>query len=235
MTRLHRRHRQAMTTRPSKFHRIQRPRRTHERAFFSSGGRGLVAGVDEVGRGAWAGPVVAAAVILPESCNIGRIRDSKQLTPLERRRISGALRQTARYGIGVAEVTEINQYGLSWAVRTAGERALAALPQPPALVLLDGAHDYFAGAVPCHTIVHGDAAELCIAAASIMAKVHRDALMEELDATEPLYGFARHKGYGTAEHQAALRSHGASPHHRQTYAPIQKILTQSRLMQPTIV
>lgn len=202
------------------------PGRTRERALFSS--RGLVAGIDEVGRGAWAGPVVASAVILPEECDLAGVYDSKIMTAAERAEAASSIHRVATaITIGEASVGEINRNGLSWAIRMAGWRTLRQLPEKPENVLLDGQWNYLPRSYSCETIVDGDAKELCIAAASVVAKTHRDALMTALERSGN-YGFARHKGYGTRGHQSALSKHGVSRWHRRSYRPI------SSLLQPSI-
>ncbi|MDR7523092.1 MAG: ribonuclease HII [Armatimonadota bacterium] len=182
-------------------------------------GHTAVAGVDEVGRGPIAGPVVAAAVVFRAECFIPALRDSKQLRPADREAVYQAiLGQGASVGIGAAEVWEIDRLNILGATRLAWVRALAALPQPPSFVLLDG-NIPAPVPIPQRTIVHGDARCASIAAASVVAKVTRDRLMVALDAQYPDYGFARHKGYRTADHLRALRRHGPSPVHRTRYLP----------------
>lgn len=186
-------------------------------------GLGLsVAGVDEVGRGAWAGPLVAAAVICPPRLRVAHVRDSKLLTSGRRQLVAAALqRRASAIGLGLVEVTELNEHGLSWAMVAAGKRAVTSLSVTPDKVLLDGRHNYLADDFDCETMVAGDRREFCIAAASIIAKVRRDALMIELARRHPQYGFDRHKGYGTAAHRIALREHGSCPAHRVSWRPIQ--------------
>ncbi len=181
----------------------------------------LVAGVDEVGRGAWAGPLVAAAVILPDPCRLPGIRDSKLLTAGQRERLAGRIRSKAlAIGIGTVSIDEFNRHGFPWALRECGLRSLRELGLRPDHVLLDGHYDYFRGAIGCETIVGGDGTERCIAAASIVAKVHRDALMRELDDAFPGYGFAEHKGYGTPAHRRALAARGPVEIHRAQWRPV---------------
>jgi ribonuclease HII len=180
----------------------------------------VVVGIDEVGRGAWAGPLVSAAVVLPDDYRIRKVRDSKLLTPAARERLAARIHQTSLVGIGVVEVAEMNERGFSWALSEAGHRALAGLGCEPEHILLDGHFDYLAGTYPCETIVGGDGTELCIAAASVVAKVHRDARMVELAAQYPGFGFELHKGYGTAAHRAALAAQGPCAEHRADWKPI---------------
>lgn len=176
-----------------------------------------VAGLDEAGRGAWAGPVVAAAVILRPDALPNGLNDSKQLTPAHRERLYVQLEAVAAgIGIGVVSAEVIDQINILEATRQAMRQALQCLPRQPRFLLLD-AVDLPDIAIPQRAIVHGDARSLSIAAASIIAKVYRDRLMTALDAQYPPYGFARHKGYGTAYHRQVLASHGPLPIHRMTF------------------
>ncbi len=178
-----------------------------------------VAGVDEAGRGPLAGPVVAAAVIFPGVRLIRKLRDSKRLHPVEREALYDDIAAAgATIGVGVAEVGEIDHFNILGATRLAWSRAVASLGQIPALVLIDG-NMRAELSIPQATLVKGDAQCASIAAASIVAKVTRDRLMVELDRRHPQYGFARHKGYATLEHLAALRRFGPSPAHRQAFLP----------------
>jgi ribonuclease HII len=186
-----------------------------------------VAGVDEVGRGPLAGPVVAAAVSFPEARLIRKLRDSKRLRPEEREEVFDAIAACgATIGVGIAEVGEIDQLNILGATSLAWSRAVAALGRPPALVLIDG-NLRAAFSVPQAPVVGGDGLCASIAAASIVAKVTRDRLMLELDRRDPRYGFARHMGYATDEHYAALRRYGPSPWHRREFLP--ETLKQVRL------
>jgi ribonuclease HII len=184
---------------------------------------GPVAGVDEAGRGPLAGPVVAAAVVLdPDNIPDG-IADSKALDVEDRRRIYERILAVARVGIGVADVLRIDADNILNAALWAMAQAVARLDCAPKLVLIDGNKaptiDF-----PTRTIVQGDAKCLSIAAASIVAKVARDAIMTELARSYPNYGFDRHKGYGTPEHQAAIARYGVTPHHRRSFRPVQLAL-----------
>jgi ribonuclease HII len=188
--------------------------------------RGLfpVVGLDEAGRGAWAGPVFAGAVVLPAAADISTllagVDDSKQLTPAQRE-LCAVLIQThaAACGVGQSSVEEINELGILPATRLAMTRSVAGLALRPAHALVDFVHLPELD-LPQTAITHGDAVSLSIAAASILAKTARDAFMRELDTLYPGYEFSRHKGYGTALHQACLREKGPSPAHRVHYRPI---------------
>jgi ribonuclease HII len=180
-----------------------------------------VAGIDEAGRGPLAGPVVAAAVVLPHPYHHNALNDSKQLTARQRDRLYEELTATAgvAWATGSASVEEIDQLNILRATWLAMQRAVDGLVPPPDHVLIDG--------LPVKTIsikqtaiVGGDAKSFSIAAASIIAKVTRDRLMLALHAQYPQYNFAKHKGYGTAEHLVALQQHGPSPVHRSSFAPV---------------
>lgn len=185
----------------------------------------VVAGLDEVGRGAWAGPVVAAAVILPQqpellSETLAGVDDSKKLTPKKRVFWASRIRDVAKVGVGVVSAAEIDEIGIVPATLMAMQRALAELPQNPSALLIDYIPRVL-GTWPQQRIKRGESHSLSIAAASIMAKVYRDRWMvEEAEANWPGYGFARHKGYGTAQHRAALARLGPSPIHRRTWSPL---------------
>jgi ribonuclease HII len=178
-----------------------------------------IAGIDEAGRGCLAGPVYAAAVILPAVHGLIGLNDSKKLTPARRERLFGSIQQVAvAWGIGTAGVEEIDRLNILQANFLAMRRAVAALSVTPALCRVDGNQDPRLG-LPTALVVGGDALHAEIMAASILAKVARDAEMRRLDAVHAGYGLARHKGYGTAEHLAALRQHGPSAAHRMSFAP----------------
>ena len=199
----------------------------HERAFWE-GGLPLVAGVDEVGRGALAGPLVAAAVILPCCAgsalarlreSLAAVRDSKLLRPEQRVALVGPLTDAARaVGVGLVEPAELDTVGLAAANRLAMERAVLSLAMTPDALLLDACVVDLG--VPQVGLIDGDARCLSIAAASIIAKVHRDRLMTELDRGDDRYRFALHKGYGSALHLQRLREHGPGPQHRRCFAPV---------------
>jgi ribonuclease HII len=179
----------------------------------------VVVGVDEAGRGPLAGPVVAAAVILPRSFDDPVLNDSKSLTPRQRERIFDKLSASATIAVAVVEAAVIDAINILEASRRALREAVDALPTRPDHALVDGlaVPDF---PVPHTALVRGDTRSLSIAAASIIAKVTRDRLMVALDRRHPGYGFARHKGYGTAAHVAALRLLGPCHEHRRSFAPV---------------
>ena len=184
----------------------------------------VVAGVDEAGRGALAGPVVAAAVILPPGARLRGLADSKALNPAARERLYRRIRDRAlAVGVGWAEAGAVDAVNVLQATLMAMSQAVAGLRPPPEVVLVDGTAAPPLP-VPCRTIPKGDALVPLISAASIVAKVTRDRLMADLAGRYPEYGFERHKGYGTADHQAALRRHGPCPVHRTTFAPVRAAL-----------
>lgn len=181
-----------------------------------------IAGMDEAGRGALAGPVTVGAVILPNvprlSSTLSGVRDSKQMTPGQRARWAAALREIARaWSLGWASADEIDSLGISAATRLASERALAALTFVPDFLLTDFRLNPDTD-LPLTSLVKGDQKSLSIASASVLAKTARDAVMVELEEQYPGYGLARHKGYGTAFHREAIERLGHSPIHRKTFA-----------------
>ena len=187
-------------------------------------GVALVAGVDEAGMAPLAGPVVAGACILPRDYRPRGVDDSKALAPEERSRLAVDIRQNAvAFGIGRAEVEEIDRLNVYWAGILALRRAVLAMPVRPEHLLIDARRIRDLD-IPQDGIVHGDALSLTIAAASILAKTTRDTLMEEMDRAYPGYGFARHKGYPTPDHLAALKERGACPIHRRSFAPVREVL-----------
>ncbi len=187
--------------------------------------RALLAGVDEAGRGPLAGPVVAAAVILPLAAAIDGLDDSKRLGPAARTRLAVQIRTTAlAWGLGWADPAEIDALNILGATLLAMRRALLALPIRPSAVQVDGNQAPSTAGLglrgPLTTVVRGDASHAAIAAASILAKTWRDAFMVAADAREPGYGFARHKGYGTPQHLQALWRQGPCPLHRRSFEPV---------------
>jgi len=203
---------------------MQRPDLSLEQELWASGYR-RVAGLDEAGRGAWAGPVVAAAVVLPPDCadldrRLDGVRDSKQLTARQRGALLPKVLGTAlAAGLGLAPSGFIDRYGIVPATRLAMHMALRNLALPAEYLLIDAVHLQQMD-VPQRALFHGDALVLSIAAASIVAKVFRDHLMIDLDRYYPMYGFASHKGYGVPAHRAALANWGPCPAHRMSFAPL---------------
>ena len=181
---------------------------------------GLTAGVDEAGRGPLAGPVVAAAVILDELNPIHGLNDSKKLSAKRREALFDEIRARALcFAIAEASVQEIDEINILQATLLAMKRAVEALRLPPKLVLVDGNRLPILS-IRSEAIVQGDALVPAISAASILAKVHRDRLCEAMHQRYPVYGFNQHKGYGTAQHMAALQAHGPADCHRMTFAPV---------------
>lgn len=186
-----------------------------------AGGVELVAGVDEAGRGPLAGPVVAAAVILPAGFRHASLHDSKRLSPGQRARIYAELTHNmdVLWSVAVVEAAEVDRLNILRATHAAMRRAVAGLPRPPGHILVDGL-EVPPFPVPQTALVGGDGISLSIAAASVLAKVARDRLMEAWDARYPAYGFARHKGYATGQHLAILARDGPCPIHRYTFRPV---------------
>lgn len=203
------------------------PDLSHEIAAGLKQGR-VICGIDEVGRGPLAGPVIAAAAILPSEglpdSLAAQIRDSKKLSRAKREALFPELAQRCAYGLGEASVAEIDQLNILWATMLAMQRAVAALPTAPDFALIDGNR---CPQLPCpaQAIVNGDDKSLSIAVAAIIAKVTRDRLMTKLAETYPAYGWAQNAGYGTAQHLAALTAYGVTPWHRDSFAPVHKIRT----------
>ncbi len=210
---------------------ISPPSLAWERRFWQEG-QTIIAGVDEVGRGAIAGPLVAAAVIFPSGegghlrtlrASLRGVCDSKRLDPLARLRLARRIETVASaVSIGAVPSWELDNIGLAAANRLAIERAVWGLNVAPQAILLDACtidHD-----APQVGLIRGDALSLSIAAASIVAKVTRDAIMEDLDEIVGSYGFALHKGYGTPNHLASLRLYGPCPYHRHTFAPVAEMI-----------
>lgn len=201
---------------------------TEPHFLFEQGSAGPVAGVDEAGRGPWAGPVVAAAVILDPRAIPAGLNDSKKLSAQKREALFDLIHAHADVGIGIADVARIDRDNILNATLWAMEQAVAALRTAPCLALIDGNR---APKLSCatRTIIGGDGASLSIAAASIIAKVTRDRLMAALDQEFPGFGFARHKGYGTAVHAQALDLLGPCAAHRTSFAPVRAALAKARL------
>lgn len=180
-----------------------------------------IAGLDEAGRGPWAGPVVCAAVILKKRARLPGIRDSKLLSRKMREKYSERIKRNAWYGIGMAEAREIDIFGLIPACEKAFRRALRklAISKKPDFLLIDG-QDRLRFSYPCKFLVKGDRKVKSIAAASILAKVTRDRMMDHYAHKFPLYRFDSHKGYGTQLHQNLLKLFGPCPIHRRTFEPV---------------
>ena len=203
------------------------PGLAHERVWFA---RGIapVAGIDEAGRGPWAGPVVAAAVILDTSHIPKGIDDSKKLDPAQRERLFEEIMSRAEVAVGIADVARIDRDNILQATLWAMTQALTALPRSPLGALIDGT---IAPTLPCpvETIIEGDTRSLSIAAASIIAKVTRDRLMVALAREHPGYGWERNKGYGVVEHRAGIARLGLTPHHRRSFRPVALVAQQDGL------
>jgi ribonuclease HII len=200
-----------------------------ERTLWEAGYR-RIAGVDEVGRGCWAGPVVAAAVVLParaldEPQLLDGVDDSKALTARQREQLFATIvAMTDGWGVGIVPAHIVDTHGILTATRLAMQIALLRLPCPADAVLID-AVELRNWPCPQRALIKGDARSLAIAAASIVAKVLRDRLVAEFDRHQPSYGFTQHKGYGTAAHYRALQAHGPSQQHRRTFRPLADFLT----------
>lgn len=192
--------------------------RLREKGFFK------IAGVDEAGRGPLAGPVVAAAVILPKDFILESLNDSKQLTIQARERLYQDLLREKEliYGVGIVDVDVIDQVNILQASFLAMQKAVSFLKSAPDYLLIDGNRSFKTN-IPCEPIVDGDALSVSIAAASIFAKVTRDNIMKALAIKYPQYGFDRHKGYATEKHLKAIEEHGPSPIHRKSFSPIKQL------------
>ncbi|MEO7804292.1 MAG: ribonuclease HII [Actinomycetota bacterium] len=185
-------------------------------------GAELIGGIDEVGLGAWAGPVAVAAVVLRPDTRIYKVRDSKQIDEQRRTWLSGRIRSRClAWSIGLAWPREIDEAGLSEAIRIAGRRAMDGLPVTPDAFLLDGNWNFIGPSA--RMVVRGDCESVSIASASVVAKVARDGLMARLGGLYPEYGFSSNKGYPSPAHLWALSAFGPSPIHRRMYAPIQRL------------
>lgn len=190
-----------------------------------------IAGVDEAGRGPLAGPLVVAAVILPPDCRLAGLNDSKQVPAAARERLALEIRAIAvAFAVEIVSVERIDELNILRATHYGMRTALRALSQAPDLALIDGL-PLPDPPFPQQNLIKGDSRSASIAAASILAKVTRDLVMEELDRLYPQYGFARHKGYPTPEHLLALQHHGVSPVHRRSYAPVRNCLQQALLLE----
>ena len=213
MTEKQRKARNAYERERRRLHRLHRyEKNAQERGFM------LVGGIDEVGRGPLAGPVVAACVVTDGPLMLKGLNDSKQVRAEIRLELDGLIKERcAAWSVGVASVDEINRINIYWASILAMERALATLCVTPHYLLTDAVRIRSYAVCPQEPVIKGDARCATVAAASIVAKVHRDRLLVDLHAVEPRYGFAEHKGYATATHIAALKEHGPSVHHRTAF------------------
>ena len=209
--------------------RIQTPDICRELTLVNQGFK-LIAGIDEAGRGAWAGPVVAAACILPLECagllsELHLVRDSKLLSPRQRETCYDLITKLATcWGVGIVSAAEIDRIGILPATRLAMMQAVTALSQKPSLLMIDAVR-LLQLSIPQIVEPRSDLHYLSVASASIIAKVTRDRLLVSMDAEYAAYGFARHKGYGTAEHRAALTEHGICHEHRRSYQPIRELVS----------
>jgi len=200
------------------------PTLNHEQLFVAQGYH-LIAGIDEVGRGCWAGPVVAAAVVLSDAVYhmptvLTGLNDSKQLSAAQRLALVDTIQRVALgVGVGMVSAHDIDCLGILTATRYAMQQAVMQLPLIPQAIVVD-AVAFPRWPIPQQAIIKGDERSLSIAAASVIAKVRRDQMLIALDRTYPAYGFAQHKGYGTAQHQQALRQHGLIDQHRRSFRPM---------------
>lgn len=188
----------------------------------------MIVGIDEVGRGCWAGPLVAAAVGLDEEINIAELTDSKKLSARKRRELVNIIRATTDViGVGWVWPKEINQLGLTKSVQLAMRRAVETIDTKNSKIIIDGSINYLPDIEQTGAVIKADVSVQAVSAASVIAKVARDAYMIEISKKYPQYGFESHVGYGTAQHLAALRLHGVLSLHRINYKPIQRLLTES--------
>lgn len=205
------------------------PTLDYEQQFIAQGYH-LIAGIDEVGRGCWAGPVVAAAVVLSDAVYhmpsvLAGLNDSKQLSASQRLALVDTIQRVALgIGVGMVSAHDIDALGILTATRYAMQQAVMQLPLIPQALVID-AVAFPRWPIPHQSIIKGDEQSLSIAAASVIAKVRRDQVLITLDRTYPAYGFAQHKGYGTAQHQQALRQHGLIAQHRKSFRPMVDMTT----------
>ncbi|HRR09374.1 MAG TPA: ribonuclease HII [Rhodothermales bacterium] len=202
-----------------------------DQAYFREKSVLLLAGVDEAGRGCLAGPVVAAAVILPPDLVLADVTDSKRLTATQRETTYDTILQHAiSIGVGICSPAEIDQLNILWAAMEAMKRAVQKLDPAPDFLLIDGNRIYPNCPFPAEALVKGDARSQCTGAASIVAKVTRDRMMHDLHTSYPDFGFAQHKGYPTQAHYAALVLHGPTPEHRRSFRLCPTPNTQTELL-----
>lgn len=188
----------------------------------------LLAGLDEAGRGALAGPIVAGAVILNKSFSIQKLKDSKKCTDTQRRKVFEMIQETCDWAAGISSSEEVDQLGVKKATREAMWRAVQRLKTSPQKLLIDG-NDHFRFHIPCEEYIRGDESIPSISAASIVAKVTRDDYMILLGKKYPQFGFEHNMGYGTEEHMKLLDQEIYCPEHRKSYDPLRTVLTQGRL------
>ncbi|RBM11139.1 ribonuclease HII [Streptomyces sp. PT12] len=190
-----------------------------ERSIRALTGARVVAGIDEVGRGAWAGPVTVCAAVTGLRRPPEGLTDSKLLTPLRRTALAEVLTEwVTSHALGHASPEEIDTLGMTAALRLAASRALEGLPERPDAVILDGKHDYLGPPWQVRTVIKGDQSCVAVAAASVIAKVRRDAMLAELASEHPPFGFETNAGYPSPVHKTALEEHGPTPHHRRSWA-----------------
>lgn len=202
---------------------MTKPTRREEHKLFRQGYT-RIAGVDEAGRGAWAGPIVAAAVILPRKIRLPGVNDSKKLSARQRERLYVKITDSAvAWSTAVIAHTDIDRFGLGPINRLVLQQSVEHLQVTPEFVLIDSLK-CAVGLLPCRSIIKGDAKVVSIAAASIVAKVTRDRLMCDYHRRYPLYNFHQHKGYGTASHREKIRQHGLSPLHRRSFEPMKSMV-----------
>ena len=183
-----------------------------------------IAGVDEAGRGPWSGPVVSAAVIVNNSFIDNQINDSKKLSAKKRELLYNYIIENYDYGIGIAKVEEIDNLNILQATKLSMIRAISSLSSKPDMILIDG-NQGLDIEIANKPIIKGDSISISIAAASIVAKVYRDRIMDSLSTEFPNYGWQKNKGYGTKEHREGLDKYGVSIHHRRSFAPIKKLIS----------
>lgn len=212
----------------------QPPTHRVERSIRATTGARLVVGIDEVGRGAWAGPVTVCAAVTGLRRPPEGLTDSKLLTPLKRTALAEVLRSwVTHHALGHASPQEIDQLGMTAALRLAAGRALDALPERPDAVILDGKHDYLGPPWRVRTVIKGDQSCVSVAAASVIAKVHRDALVAQLAQAHPTYGFDTNAGYPSPTHRAALEELGPTEHHRRSWAYLEALPRWRHLKLPS--
>jgi len=184
----------------------------------------IIAGIDEAGRGPWAGPVVAGAVILDIDKIPNGLNDSKKLSKIKREKLYEEIIQSHDYSVGIVDEPVIDEINILQATKLAMKQACLNLKAKADVILVDGNQKIEVEGVFCENIIKGDSLSLSISAASIVAKVTRDRLMEDLSSKFPQYGWASNSGYGTKQHQEAISSHGITKHHRKSFAPIKKAI-----------